>query len=138
MILDFTIQTGGHTPIYRQIVDQVRRAVAGGGVKPGDQLPSVRRLAEHLVINPNTVARAYGELIRDGVLEGRPGKGVFVAERRPVFAAAERKRRLDAALDALVAESLAIDCNETDLVTALKEKLNQLTTGKSHEQRQRH
>ena len=66
---------------------------------PWEQMPSVRALAEQLVINPNTVARTYADLIREGVLEAQKGKGVFVARRRAVFTKAERLRRLDAVLE---------------------------------------
>src|SRR6516225_6660753 len=100
-----SVTTGSGTPIYRQIVDQVRLAVATGALRPGDALPSVRGLAERLVINFNTVAKAYGELVRDGVLESLQAKGFFVAEKRQVYSEAERRRRLRQALDAFVQEA---------------------------------
>jgi len=129
VILDISIQTGSHTPIYRQIMDQIRRAIAAGDLATGRQLPSVRGLAQQLIINPNTVARAYSELLRDGLLDSHAGKGVFVGKGRQVFTGAERRRRLDIALDALVSEALALHCKETELVTALKEKLARFKTG---------
>ena len=79
MSLQVSIATGSPLPIYRQIADQIRRAVATRQLLPGEQLPSVRALAEDLVINPNTVARTYADLIRDGVLEAQKAKGVYVA-----------------------------------------------------------
>ena len=78
MPMEISIVTGGAVPIYRQIADQICRAVATGQLSAGEQVPSVRVLAEELVLNPNTVGRAYAELIREGVLEGRQGQGVFV------------------------------------------------------------
>ena len=98
MPVELSVVTGGTVPIYRQIMDQVCRAVVMGRLESGEQMPSVRVLAEELVLNPNTVSRAYAELIRDGVLEGHQGKGVFVAQRRPVFTKAERVRRLEEAV----------------------------------------
>ena len=74
MPLDIVIATGSVLPIYRQICDQICRAVATGKLSAGEQVPSVRALAEELVLNPNTVGRAYAELIREGVLEGQQGK----------------------------------------------------------------
>ena len=74
MPIVFHINTGSNTPIYQQITEQVRLAVTTGGLAVGDQLPSVRVLAEELVVNPNTVARAYGELMREGLLESRAGR----------------------------------------------------------------
>ena len=72
-----TITTGAGTPIYRQIVDQVRLGVATGVLAPGGPMPSVRNLADRLVINANTVAKAYAELVRDGVLDSQQGLGFF-------------------------------------------------------------
>jgi GntR family transcriptional regulator len=94
MPLGFSISPASDVPIFRQIMHQIQRAVAARALRVGAQLPAVRALAESLVINPNTVARAYQELIREGLLESRSGRGVFVAERRQVFSEAEQTRRL--------------------------------------------
>lgn len=66
-------------PIYLQLMDQVRHAVETGALRPGEQLPGIRPLAEELVINPNTVAKAYRELEHEGLIELRQGAGAFVA-----------------------------------------------------------
>ena len=66
-------------PIYLQLVEQVKHAIETGALLPGDQLPSIRPLAEELVINANTVAKAYRELEREGVVELKQGAGAFVA-----------------------------------------------------------
>lgn len=94
MSLTLSILPASDVPIFRQIMHQIQRAVAGRSLQVGEQLPAVRSLAETLVVNPNTVARAYQELIREGLLESRSGRGVFVAERRQVFSQAEQSRRL--------------------------------------------
>jgi GntR family transcriptional regulator len=67
-------------PIYLQLVEQVKHAIETGALRPGDQLPSLRPLAEELVINANTVAKAYRELEREGVVELRQGAGAFVTD----------------------------------------------------------
>ena len=67
------------TPIYLQLMEQVKHAIATGALRPGDQLPGIRPLAEELVVNPNTVAKAYRELEHDGVIELRHGAGAFVS-----------------------------------------------------------
>ena len=67
-------------PIYLQLMEQVKHAIETGALRPGDQLPGIRPLAEELVINPNTVAKAYRELQHEGVIELRHGAGAFVAE----------------------------------------------------------
>ena len=79
------VTTGAGTPIYRQIIDQVRLGVATGALRPGQAMPSVRSLAERLVVNANTVVKAYAELVRDGVLEAQQGMGFFVAEKRQIW-----------------------------------------------------
>jgi len=128
-VIEFRIATGGSTPIYRQIVDQVRRGVASGALQAGEQLPSVRVLAEQLVVNPNTVARAYADLTRDGVLDSQVGKGLFVAPRRVVFSGEERARRLDAALETFVHEVLLLGFDRKELLERLKRKLQEIENG---------
>jgi GntR family transcriptional regulator len=66
-------------PVYLQLIEQVKHAVDVGALRPGDQLPAIRRVAEDLVINPNTVAKAYRDLEHEGVIELRHGAGAFVA-----------------------------------------------------------
>lgn len=123
MALDWHIATGSDTPIYRQIADQVRRAVVTGSCRPGDALPSVRGLAEQLVVNPNTVVKAFNELARDGLVEARPGRGYFVTDRRQVYSKAERMRRLDRVLETLISEALVLDFSPAEIRAALDGKL---------------
>lgn len=78
--MQLEIDPKGPTSPSEQIADQVRFAVAAGVLVAGEQLPSVRVLAETVLVNPNTIARAWRELEREGVLAPRPGRGVFVAE----------------------------------------------------------
>ena len=79
-------------PIYLQLMEQVKHAIATGAIRPGEQLPGIRPLAEQLVINPNTVAKAYRELEHEGVIELRQGAGAFVSENAPSKRAAEKVR----------------------------------------------
>ncbi|MBT4866317.1 MAG: GntR family transcriptional regulator [Planctomycetaceae bacterium] len=124
MAVDFQISIGSTVPIYRQIIDGVRRGVTNGELAVGDQLPSVRALAERLLVNHNTVAKAYQALVRDGVIESRHGRGVFVAKRRNIYTKAERHRRLDAALQAFVGEALLLDFDDAEIRQAVEKKLN--------------
>ena len=119
MSLGFSISPASDVPIFRQIIHQIQRATAMGRLQVGDQLPPVRILAESLVINPNTVARSYQELIRDGLLESRSGRGVFVSKRRQVFAEPERMRRLQQAADQLCHEARLLDFKVQDVHTML-------------------
>lgn len=80
MALWIEVSPGRGEPIYSQIVAQIARAIATGQVLPGDKLPAVRALAGELVVNPNTVARAYGEAERQGLVATKVGSGTFVAD----------------------------------------------------------
>jgi GntR family transcriptional regulator len=123
MALHILISTGSDAPIYKQIGDQVRLAAATGRLTVGEQLPSVRALAEELVLNPNTVARAYSDLAREGLIESRAGRGVFVIRKRKVFTREEGRRRLEPMIDALLGEAMAMDFSPQDLREALEKKL---------------
>jgi GntR family transcriptional regulator len=129
--LNIVISTGSNTPIYRQITDQVRLAVATGRLGISDQLPSVRALAEDLVVTPNTVARAYTDLAREGLIESRPGRGVFIIRKRKVFTREEGWRRLEPLIESLVGEAMAMDFTREELRDAFEKKLSQwkLTKG---------
>ena len=75
----FRIDPRSGLPLYLQLIEQVRHAIEVGGLRAGDQLPGMRRLAEELVMNPNTVAKAYREMEHAGLIELRHGAGAFVA-----------------------------------------------------------
>jgi GntR family transcriptional regulator len=82
-------------PIYRQIIDQVKSAIATGTVGPGDRLPTVRQLSVDLSVNPNTVSRAYNELELTGLVETQQGSGTFIGSKRVERDEVERRRILD-------------------------------------------
>ena len=128
MPLNLNIVTGNPAPIYRQIADQVRRAVGTRGLKEGEQMPSVRALAERLVINPNTVARAYADLTRDGILDSQAGRGFFVAKKRSVFSDSERKRRFELALETFISEALFLDFSEREIVESIRREIENFQT----------
>ncbi len=98
------IATGDARPIVRQITDAVRMHIATGELVHGHQLPSVRGLAQQLTINPNTVAKAYAELVAEGWLDSRQGMGFYVAAPRQRLSDAERDRRLDEAVSQFINE----------------------------------
>ncbi len=117
------IQAGSGQPIYQQLIRQVKHAISTGVLSAGDQLPTVRDLASDLVINPNTVARAYRELEREGLLETVRGRGTFVSSRPPLLGAIERRRRLRPELERLVAEARVLGFGDDDLVRELERVL---------------
>ena len=101
------IATGDSRSISKQIVDAVRMKIATAEIAPGDQLPSVRGLAQQLTVNPNTVAKAYAELTAEGWVESRQGLGLYVATPRQRLSDAERSRRLDEAITSRMKRAIA-------------------------------
>jgi GntR family transcriptional regulator len=91
---EFKLDLRSGVPVYRQIIDQVLGGISTGGLKPGDQLPTVRQLAVDLAINPNTVVRAYRELEIREVLATQQGTGTFVTEKKLKPNEVERQRRV--------------------------------------------
>ena len=126
MPLAISILTGSNISIYQQIVDQVCAAILAGKVADDEPLPSVRGLAENLLINPNTVGRAYGELVREGILESRPGRGMFVSRRRNIYSKAERTRRIDQAVTSLVSQAFRLGFSAEEIVDEVARKTREL------------
>lgn len=113
-------------PIYQQIVNQVRYLAASGRLMAGEQLPPVRKLAEQVLVNPNTVARAYRELEQAGVIESRQGSGSFVAEKVSPLSRRERTRILNDRLDMLLAEAAQMDVDVETVVKLLRQREKKL------------
>ena len=130
----FHIDPSSGTPIYRQIVDQVRQAVASGVMRPGDRLPSVREMAVELAVNPNTIAKAYQELERDGVIETPRGKGSYIADREHTLSAEERRRQFAEAVDKLVADAYRLGIDSESAVTLFRERLAEAERRRAGEQ----
>ena len=100
-----SIDSKSGVPFYRQIIEQVKFAIARGDLEPGDRLPTVRQLAVDLSINLNTVIRAYRELEIEGTIETQQGSGTFVGRKRPRIDDLERQRMLDQILTELLARA---------------------------------
>ncbi len=112
-------------PIYRQIVDQVKYLIAAGRLQAGEELPPIRVLAEELLINPNTVARAYRELEVAGLLSKRQGAGTYVSGGGSPLARQERLRIITERIDALLVEARQMDITTEELMELIqtREKL---------------
>ena len=121
----FQLRPGSGKPIYAQLVDQVEYAVAAGLLAPGDRLPTVRELAAELVVNVNTVARAYRDFEQAGVIETSPGRGSFVAE-RSAPPAADRFRRLEPHIDRLIDAARRLGYEPEELMTLVEQKARSL------------
>ena len=83
--VNFSLDQDNGTPIYRQIIQQIEYAVLSGRMKPGDRLPTIRSLAVDLKTNPNTIAKAYGEMEIRGILETQVGSGTYISDKKPVM-----------------------------------------------------
>ena len=109
-------------PFYRQIVEQVKFAVARGGLATGDRLPTVRQLAVDLSVNPNTVVRAYRELEFAGVIDTQQGSGTFVGSCRPQVDEIEQQRMLDQILTELLARASSYGFTLDDVLAGLRQR----------------
>lgn len=125
-MLRIHIITGGKVPIYRQVVDQIRSAIGSGSLAVGDPLPSVRALATELIVNPNTIAKAYSALVNDGVIESQRGRGYFVIQRREIFTKKERKLRLSEAINPFIAEAMTLGFDEAEIIAEIQKHFSKL------------
>ena len=123
--MEFQVSTSSRQPIYRQLQAQVREGVSRGKLAPGAKLPSVRELSRTLVVNPNTIARAYTELEREGVLHTRQGMGVYVAEPTNNLTKTARKKQLHELLDRLMTEAIYLGFTRDELLAAVSERAGQ-------------
>ncbi len=120
------IVTGDARPIFKQIVDGIRMEIARGELPVGTKLPSVRGLAMQLMINANTVAKAYGELTAQGLVEPRQGLGLFVSEPRQLLSEEEQKKRLHTAVDTFVNEVAYLEFKTEDILKEVQDALTKL------------
>lgn len=113
-------------PLYLQIEAQLKHAIAAGALKPGDALLPVRKLAAELRINPNTVARAYQNLERDGVIRTVPGGGTYAAHGTPGLLKSEKLRRLRPHAIQVAVEGVQLRLPSEDILKLVKESLREL------------
>ena len=123
--MEFRIDPVSRLPIYRQLTNQFREAVARGKLQPEERLPSVRELSRTLVVNPNTIARAYTELEREGLLNARPGLGVFVARPRDELTKKVRRERLEELADRFLIEAVHLGFSSAAVVALVSERAGQ-------------
>lgn len=117
-------------PVYQQIVNQVRYLVASGVLAPDEELPPIRALAEQLVINPNTVARAYRELEQAGIVYKKGTVGTFVSGTPSPLARRERLRILRRRIDALLADASHLNIATAEIKTLIDERDEAMRTEK--------
>ena len=116
------ISANDGVPIYLQIVNQVKYLVASGRLESGQELPPIRVLAERLIVNPNTVARAYRELESAGIVEKRRTAGTYVSDQGSPLARRERVKILTERIDALLAEARQMDIDLEEVVKLMHQR----------------
>jgi GntR family transcriptional regulator len=128
----FQLNLKSGKPVYLQLVDQVKAAVASGAARQGDALPSIRPLAEELRVNRNTVAKAYAELERQGAIETQAGKGCFIAATSSPFRKDARLRLLTREVDDAVVQAHHLQVDKSDFLNLVEERFD-----KFHDRRTR-
>ena len=121
--MEFQVDVASRIPIYRQLRDQIRLAVAQGRIQAEDQLPSVRELSRTLVVNPNTIARVYTELEREGVLNTRPGLGVFVAKFQSEMTKKSRRDRFLESLDRFLTDAVHLGMTRDEVMQGVTDRV---------------
>jgi GntR family transcriptional regulator len=120
--VEFSIDVKSGVPFYRQIIEQVKFAIARGDLQSGDRLPTVRQLAVDLSINPNTVIRAYRELEIGGMLDTQQGSGTFVSNHRPDIDRLEQQRMMDQILTDMLARASAYGFTLDEVLEGLRQR----------------
>jgi GntR family transcriptional regulator len=123
--MELQIDPSSRVPIYRQLAGQLREAVARGKLQPDERLPSVRELSRSLIANPNTIARVYTELEREGILNTRPGLGVFVARPKDDLTKKVRKERFQELLDHFLTEAVHLGFAAEEVLDSVAERVKQ-------------
>ena len=126
MALHFQIDVQSGLPVYRQLMDQIKYYVASGALVPGDQLPSIRELAQSLTLNPTTIVKAYNELAHERVIELRQGKGAFVAAQASMLSAREREKTLRRIARQLAVEATQMGIESGRLLELVEEEAREV------------
>lgn len=121
-MLHLTINPGDGLPMYAQLIQQIKALIAAGRLKPDEELPSVRQLANQLVLNPNTVVRAYRELESEGLIYKKRGAGTFVSAQATPYTPEVCRRILEERLGPLIVESMNLGYSLEECTELLQER----------------
>ena len=121
--MNFRVSATSIQPLYLQLTQQIRHALDTGVLQPGDALPGIRTLAEQLVVSPNTVVKAYSELVHEGLLEMRQGSGAFVAGRKATKVKSDRLRQAQERVRSLVERLQADGFSEEEIQRLVEAEL---------------
>ncbi len=122
--MQIQIDNASERAVYQQIIDQVKRDIALGRLKPEEKLPTVRELAGQLAINPNTIGKAYSRLEREGIITTRPGSGAFVADLGSNLSTAVRRKILCSNIERLLVEAMHMQIDKDTLSQWFKTALD--------------
>jgi GntR family transcriptional regulator len=124
--MNLRINFSSGVPIYLQLMEQIKHARDTGAIRVGDQLPTIRKVAEELAMNPNTVARAYRELEHEGVVEVRHGLGVFVAKPRAYAEKTVEIRKAGELMHQAIEKGTALGLSESEMRRVFEDELSRL------------
>ena len=116
----FSLDPDNGVPIYRQIIQQIEYAILSGRLRPGDRLPTIRSLAVELKTNPNTIAKAYGELEIRGILATQVGSGTFISDKKPVIEDDSLNRKIREVLGRFMQEMRDLGVEKRELVKLIE------------------
>ncbi len=135
MAIWIQILSGSNEPIYSQIVEQIRQAIAKRELRTGEKMPAVRKLASELVVNPNTVAKAYGILEQAGLVITKTGSGTFVSDPKFRSRDAADLNILSERMDTVITRGLNLGINSEDLISMFKTRVNTFVKNNNSEKK---
>jgi GntR family transcriptional regulator len=118
--VSFSLDLGNGTPIYRQIIQQIEYAILSERMRPGDQLPTIRSLAVELKTNPNTIAKAYGELEIRGILATQVGSGTYISDKKPVVEDDSLNRKIREVVGRFIQEMHDLGVDKRELIKLIE------------------
>lgn len=133
LYMQIHISANDGVPIYLQVVNQIKYLVAAGRLAAGDELPPIRVLAEKLIVNPNTIARAYRELEIAGIVEKRRTAGTYVSDQGSPLAKRERTKILSDRIDQLISEAESMDISIDDVIKLVHQRYSNLLSSRRKE-----
>lgn len=119
-VINFSLDPANGVPIYRQIIQQIEYAILSERMKPGDKLPTIRSLAVELRTNPNTIAKAYGELEIRGILATQVGSGTYISDKKPDAGNSGLDRKIREVLSRFMQEMRDLGVNKKELLKLIE------------------
>lgn len=128
--ITFSLDPANGVPIYRQIIQQIEYAILSGRMQPGDRLPTIRSLAVELKTNPNTIAKAYGELEIRGILVTQVGSGTYISDKKPAAGEDGLARKIEEVLRRFIQEMRGLGVEKRELIRMIDEYKEQKAENK--------